>query len=586
MEKASGVYLTITDNSFIAQAGTQVMKVIIPMKTTKGNLGFNYVTANTFKDIVGYDLEYNSNYYGLEQILQYVSYAQVWRLNQGSTIANCFTLDGSTVETRPDVENVQDVASLEGLKFAVMNKSTGYWQDSYVRIEPLHGEVIQQNQNATTDKKQIIELSDINSTRVIQFAGESILDGLIFYDSFNSSVVGVVRQVNESYKIYKIFDGNSFGEEVGVVRFTGNNAEIELTSPVSNDSFWSIHTLPTAIKDLTLTLSKKEGNDYLIQNTYNFSIDSQSEIYINNVNFGDLYVKLGTGASINDILTPFSNWQGLQNGSNGSAIIPANVDLSILDNCGYNIMAMNGLTDYKLVNKIATKIKKNKIHLFADAPDYSNYIDLENWKKLVTQSEYLAIGARPDTIQLSEDEPPIYLYPSVNYVYILSQMLSNYGSLNFPPAGPTYGIISTEKLIDCDYDLYANELKTNRINWQRTNNVGTMMWEQRTTYALNTDLSYIAPVFIVDQVAEDIVTFEQQFNFRYMTPTDILNQSSGLNSILQDYVDRGFLYSYKVNMPTYEEAQKAGRTLEIPIEIVIMKDSEVIEINLILNNAQ
>ena len=111
------------------------------------------------------------------------------------------------------------------------------------------------------------------------------------------------------------------------------------------------------------------------------------------------------------------------------------------------------------------------------------------------------------------------------------------------------------------------------------------MWEQRTTYALDTDLSYIAPVFIVDAVAEDVVTFEQQFNFRYMTPTDILNQDSGLNSILQDYVDKGFLFSYKVNMPTYEEAQRAGRTLVIPIEIVITKDAEVIEINLILNNA-
>ena len=70
-----------------------------------------------------------------------------------------------------------------------------------------------------------------------------------------------------------------------------------------------------------------------------------------------------------------------------------------------------------------------------------------------------------------------------------------------------------------------------------------------------------------------------------MTPTDILNQDSGLTSILQDYVDRGFLYSFNLHMPTYKEAQKAGRTLVIPIEIVIMKDAEVIEINLILNNA-
>ena len=111
------------------------------------------------------------------------------------------------------------------------------------------------------------------------------------------------------------------------------------------------------------------------------------------------------------------------------------------------------------------------------------------------------------------------------------------------------------------------------------------MWEQRTTYGLNSDLSYIAPTFIMDEVRERIVEFEQNFTFRYMSSTDLLNQESGINNILYDLQSQGFLYSYKVKMPTYEEAVAAGRTLTIPIDIVISKDSEVININVAINNA-
>ena len=72
MDKESGVYLTITDNSF-QTPGASNMKTLVAMLTTKGELGLNLVTANDFKDILGYDLKYNSNYYGLGSLLEDVS---------------------------------------------------------------------------------------------------------------------------------------------------------------------------------------------------------------------------------------------------------------------------------------------------------------------------------------------------------------------------------------------------------------------------------------------------------------------------------------------------------------------------------
>jgi hypothetical protein len=223
------------------------------------------------------------------------------------------------------------------------------------------------------------------------------------------------------------------------------------------------------------------------------------------------------------------------------------------------------------------------IHTFADAPAFANYGDLEQWMKNIYRSQYLAIGARPDQVEITENEF-IYVYPSVNYIKILARMQNNYQNLMYPPAGFTYGTISVENLIECDYENYGDELKTNRINWQRTKNRGSVMWEQRTTYALSTDLSYIAPNFIVDGLREQILEFEEQFNFRYTSPTDLLNQESGLKAILDDYVTKGFVFKYELDVPTYAEAQKSGRTLTIKIGVAIAKDSEVIIINVNLNN--
>ena len=62
-DKESGVYLTIEDNSF-ETPGASAMVPLIIATTTKGKLGLNLVNANNFKNILGYDLKYNSNYYG------------------------------------------------------------------------------------------------------------------------------------------------------------------------------------------------------------------------------------------------------------------------------------------------------------------------------------------------------------------------------------------------------------------------------------------------------------------------------------------------------------------------------------------
>lgn len=806
MDKESGVYLTITDNSF-QTSGATVLKPIVAMLATKGKMGLNYVTADTFKDVLGYDLKYNSNYYGLSKILEDVSYAYVWRLNQNAKMANAYFLSATDEkQSSVDCETFEDITEMDPTPLlAVANKDLGNPQTTAVKITPAADETIMTNENPTASTPQTIVLEDVSENEKETFDSQEILSGCKFYNSTNDTTVGVIKKnINDELKVYKVSDGEIVDDEVktltsniwsdgtnfynsqiqistepegeagepvelGNIResdydlthdswsfdskiydenvheitepagtagaavvlgeayiaddattyvtpgtmyftddagttfysvsklgatasdvikvevtdtnainelstlYTGGTAfknisyvpyvetlnsgfykktltswfkveafttagfatvstaetnqtiidaleaasditinyipynktvlvsdnscgdatwdeaklTVVLTKSLSSDSFWTIRTIPTTIKNWIATIASYANSTYKIQKTVDFSTDPESDIYWENLDFGDIQIFIN--GSIPGNWDAVRSYFTLDNGSNGNAnIIASSIDTSVLKSSGCNNLFLNGITDYKVANKIASVGEKYFIHTYADIPAYASYIDAENYKKKFYASEYLAIGGRPDQATIEDEdgnESLIYVYPSVSYVHILANMLSAYQSLNFPPAGQTYGGISVENLIKCDYENFGNELKTNRINWQRAISAGTFMWEQRTNYSLNTDLSYIAPVYIVDGLREEIIALEHQFVFRYSTSTDLLNQENGLKAILDDYVSKNFLYSYELNVPSFSEAQKSGRTLKIKIGIAITKDSEVIEIELVLNRA-
>lgn len=686
MDKASGVYLTITDNSFTS-GGTESMKIIVPMLLNKGAAGITRVTAKTYESLIGYDLSYNSNYYGLKKLLENISYVDVWKLNQNAKVANAFfETTSSDKEFDNDCDTFEEIKNRDPQPvIAVGHKYTGDWQTSAVKFAPTPSIVTQINEQPTSATFQEIVLDDVSKTEKDTFDDMEVYAGCEFYNSSDNSVVGVLSAEND--KLYKVVDGEVIKDEItytktntwtdgtnfydssmvtmtepegdpdtptsignmrlynseyytksddywfkvegftstgfateatavtdtdvinaleaasdiaisfvtytavasvednsiGNAVWKGNKLTIILSATMSKDSFWNIHVIPSTITEWTMTVAKFADDTYTVQNQYDFSTDTSSDIYWEKVDFGDilLFIKGTVPASMTALRSYFT----LEGGSNGDAsIIAADIDTTVLDSCGDNICLMNGITNYKIANRIAAKCQSLKIHCFVDAPAYTSYIDLEKWAEKITKGEYVAIGAKPDQDEDS-DGNIIYVYPSVNYGLIYASMYSNYSSLCYPPAGPSYGIISANDLLETDYENYKNELKTNRINYQTVNSLGSMMWEQRTTYSLNTDLSYIAPVFIVDALSEQIVDFERQFNFRYMTRTDLLNQESGLTNIFDSFVTKNFVYAYEIDMPTFEEAQKAGRTLRIPMKVQVMKDAEVIELELEITNS-
>ncbi len=799
-DKESGVYLTITDNSFETPGVSSMVPLIIGTYT-KGQLGLNTVDANNFKNILGYDLKYNSNYYGLNEILQNVSYAYVWRINQGAKMANAYFLDtDSGKQSVEDAETFEDITNLDPKPILAFSlKDVGDPQTTAIKFTPTPDEMTVANEFATPSVPQEIIFNDVSQSESTIYNDKEIKSGCIIYNGANNMIVGIIKpNYDGRLSVYRVVDGeivddiitnitvntwtdgtNFYGSdmlpmvepegessepsELGVVRkstynvphtcWTLNNkfydntcheteepagtagsptvlgegligpvgsehvipnilyvtndvgstfytvtaltddfstftksvvsdtatiAELNelytnagfkelkyvvytenkdtgfykknmdswfkvlsfstksivtevvaeqnpdiitalegasditisyvmysrevltqdntcgtadwndselvlvLTKTLSKDSFWTVRIIPTTIVNWKMTVADNKDNQYTVMNEYYLSTDSESTIYWKNVDFGDINVFID--GVISSSWETIRDYFTLDNGSNGDPnLVAAELDLTVLEKCKCNVIAMNGITNYKLINRIAQKGETLYMHTFADAPAFANYGDLEQWMKNIYRSQYLAIGARPDQVEIAENEF-IYVYPSVNYIKILARMQNNYQSLMYPPAGFTYGTISVENLIECDYENYGDELKTNRINWQRTKNRGSVMWEQRTTYALSTDLSYIAPNFIVDGLREQILEFEEQFNFRYTSPTDLLNQESGLKGILDDYVTKGFVYKYELDVPTYAEAQKSGRTLTIKIGVAIAKDSEVIYINVNLNN--
>ena len=517
--------------------------------------------------------------------------------------------------------------------------TTGDYGNLCIKFIPKSTSISFINENPTTTNPQTITVEECNKNETMIYNERNILSGIIIYNSTDDSIVGVIT-VDEAgnyepitplgtenpseegwyeedsehageyilsedttvdgnktyyelitttgYSCHKVVDGEIQTAVIGTVTFDNESTmTMELTNSFSKDTFWNFRIIPQVIKDWELDVAYYDNrkNIYNISHVYDLSTDSESPDYWKKLDFGDVQIYISDNASITDPESKIRDWVMIENGSNGlDEIVPAEIDTTALDTSDANILLMNGITDYRIVNRIANKCEIKKIHLFADAPAYTSYIDLQMWASKVKRSQYVVIGARPDQSILG-DGTIIYVYPSVNYASIFSTMYANYGNLNYPPAGPTYGNISTEDLINCDYDMYKDDLKTNRINWQCSDNIGTMMWEQRTTYNLDSDLSYIAPTFIVDSVAEQLVDFERNYNFRYMTPDDLYNQETGINNILTNFVNSGFLYSYEVKFPTYEEAQAAGRTLTIKVGIVVMKDSEIINIDLVLNNA-
>lgn len=572
--RASGVYFNITDNS-IKTAGGSSFSVIVPMLTQKGVCGgFTRVTANDYEELLGADLSYNSNFLGLKNILESLSYADVWRINAEAKVANLYDEAGGTLTTEATLsegETVEDAATT----FYIQAKTAGVRKE-YIRISK-----VSENQEVAVPEETTTKITFGKS---ISLDSEVFtLNGVKYVASILNSDGVTVRAVAKSTgEVYVINADGTVGDKIGTIEADGvtlNEGEGFSALNISGSVFYVGAWIPEN-KMYSFTVATLKGSVYNKVTEVTFSLDSNSSVYFDKLSYGeyDFFVKNLTAPKF-DLLADYTI---MQSGDNGRMPFASELDLSAFDLSPATAIAMNGITDISVVNAIAKKAESLYKVVFVDAPAFTKYSSVIDWAKSVYASEYVVVGWICDIVATEIGD--VFVYPSVNYVSVYANMLATYGYTNYPPAGFTYGSIAITKLQETDAHLYRDELKTNKINYQRVLSNGAVIWEQRTRYGLESDLAYIAPVFIINDLRTQLVSFAQNFNFRYTDSAMLIVFEQGIRSILTEFTSNSFLAKWSVKVPTFEEAQAAGRTFTVKVSVAVTQDSEEIVFDLSLEN--
>lgn len=596
--KASGVYFYLSDES-VRPAGSASFVPCVVGISKKGSLTeLNDVTARNLKDVLGYDLSYSPEMMGLGSLLEVCAHVKFLRINKDTLADNVYilTTDTTTSHTISDLEDPASLFTIEDLAFGVAHKDNGSWGNFYVRLNHRASKIpvsFATSQEFTLDINQTIsttegfeEITDGGETPTTKYLykGGALLDS----DGNRLAVlISDTKSVGTSFDIYTLKDDQYFGTKIGEYTIATDPAEagdvLELTGSTGYTNM-TLSLFLASKKEYTLNYgSLLSSGDISIVDSYDFSLDSESEIFYKNVDFGDLLI--GGSMALAAIPNALKDtWLSLTSGSNGT--IPtsaASLNLQPLQKSGVNFLALNGISSLSVVNAVARKCDSLMITCFVDVPAFTSYVQANKWRSNVFSSAYVALGWVPDTDE-DDNRNLVYIWPSINYLKIFAAMFESYGNVNNPPAGHTYGAITANKLLETDAADYANELKTNRINYQIVDNLGACIWEQRTTYGLESDLSYINTHCILRDLRGRLLDFMKNFNFRYTTASQLLVIDSGLKSIFDKFVTDGFIAKYEVNTPSFEEAQKMGREVDINMSCSVTQDGEVFNIRLTLQN--
>jgi len=447
-------------------------------------------------------------------------------------------------------------------------------------------------------------------------------------DKILSSVasVEVLRCNKDPTVAYKIWEGDGTPVAVSSLGFGSadaventallNTVWVSCTSPGvwGNNIFvcFSVDDLGSSSAEYTLHCYSVIRDVPSLIGSYKFSLSEDSDIYYKNVYFGDIVfgfkgafpssptffvdvASLGLPHDPKFNLHPGSNGDKLTSSTDISSLFPA------IDKSSANVVVMNGFietpmtTGKSIIQAIMEYCGQQDRSVLLDAPILTDpgsgtlraCEDLYEWTKSLLSKDvgmYAQVAAVPDRVVF--DGASVLIQPSVFLFQIYAKMFSNYENINYPPAGNSYGSVMVNHLMESDFYLHGDELKTNRINYLTGTSRGVCMWEYRTLYSLgNSDLSYANTPFILRDLKGRLLSFMDSYTFRYSTPIDLLTIRSGLDSILTYFVQNFFLVNYVLTVPSFEEAQAAGRELDIDIKLAVINSSDVITLRVNLQNA-
>jgi len=591
MDKASGVYYSLTDNS-IKVSGSTEMEAIVVGISRKGSLKkLNKVTAQTLESVLGYDLGYNPNLLGLKQILETVSFVQFLRINKNAACANIVLNDDNTLTSIQNIEDCEELKTLEK-PIIISHTDAGDWGPRAFKLEPY----LQREQITIEDVGEEITIEEVLCTErqwVEKETGIWEYEGIQFYTPDGTFKIAATRveaatapaSFPASVDIFGVDSTGAYTQKIGVLTKDTDNQIVLSFSQIPSHASLQVAFVNAALNEWDLSYARKTSNGYVKLDSFTFSRREGDANHLKFVDTKDLsvfgewdFTNLSSIQRICDI------WVDLTSGDNGTApTSAADLNFEPLKKSTANMLAMNGVTDLPIVNAFLAQCDKDLRTCFVDAPAFQTYEETAAWVSRLFRTEYGAVGARPDTQEV-EGIGTVYLWPSINYLFIYANMLANYNTLNYPPAGHPYGDIIANALLETDFADYGDHLKTNRINHQKATSLGACLWEDRTLYSQNSDLSYINTVFILRDFRRAIMSIMENYNFHYTTAQQLLTIESNLKDVLDSYKSNGWFSQTQLHVPSFAEAQKMGRNTKISIGVAVTQDGQVYEIDVVLEN--
>lgn len=572
--RASGVYWELTDRS-VKTSGSAALVGVVAMMTTKGSTtALNTVTADNCEDVIGYNIDYNGDYLGLSRLLDVVPSIQVMRLNQNAKVANIYDSSNAIAS----YNNLNAGESLEELAttFAIQMKTPGNPGDYYVKILPVSSSQSANVPEASSGAYLFTLSNELDLTRrSILFNGT--MYALAIYNETRETLIGLA---GTDGKIYSIVDGEISDVQIGVA--TRVTVSLNESAYTPTGSFVYVDGFVNSSKLYTLYCATSEdgGATFKQKASYNFSLNPEHSLYYEGVDFVDFTLLVKNATSFKYTLV--ENYTLLQNGDNGTMPSAHQLNFTALSKSGANICLLMNIVDVSIINAFAQKCESLYITLLCSAPAFSKYAEMANWAKSLYATNFRQTYWVPEVVET--DVGKVYIAPSVNAYILYAQMSSSLGSMNYPAAGYSYGRINVDTLLETDYALYRDQLKTNKINYQMIGPQGPVMWEQRTGYAKETDLAYANTTFILRDLRERLLNYAYNYNFVYTTPKMLTSFSQGIRTILQDMKDDGFLAAFTLRVPSFEEAQVAGRTLTVEVGVAVNQDAEEIVFRVNLEN--
>lgn len=649
--KGSGVNVITIDESF-QSFDTTNLAFMVPMMTKRGAVKkLTTVTGQNFKEKVGYDLAFNSNYLGLSQLLNAVSRVEVMRINKDPKYGNVVIFaDGSYYQT-DDVVDFDALTAVQCLRDASKSTAAAAFSGSVAEtVKPgslkivVAGVVWAHDNGAggiVGDTGHLDITGTVNYTTgevTVNFAAGYTSGTLGFQVQYihNTDVALVIAMESPgdwdklAIKVARYFETYENFATTGSLNFTlsdlvlegsgtyrledvtgavlaTSGAPVAHVAPITGTGITGSINFTTGAVSLTFDPGTfpAAGFPKLLKHRYNrldafyslevyrrvevgvtttyqlleskrISLDASLEDFVEEVEFDNIIVNAVGALSVMKVGDPTPI--DLLYGDNGSMPSSAELDFTGIVPSQFSVICTNGIIGASMISEfVKFGVKYGKPVLW-DIPNVKTFIAAKQYHDSVLASEmqmgywicdYRTVGTKKYAV-----------YPSIKAALALANMFRKTGYLNYPLAGYDYAAVDAEELLETDADLYPAELKLAKINYISRRSAGPVIWEHRTGYAFESDLSYGSTVFTHLALASRCKAFVDNFPFKFITADLLILLRSGLEQAIQDYVQKNFIWSGEVVVPSFDEVKKNGaREMDLYINVKYAEDGQEYALN-------